>query len=158
MNHSIKIGFSFGLTTAIITTLGLMVGLESGTSSRLAVIGGVITIAIADAFSDALGIHVSEESENKHTSKEIWMSTISTFITKALFASLFIIPLLIFTLGTAIIVSIIFGLLLVIIFSYILAKQQGAKPWRIVGEHLLIASVIIVITHYLGKWVAVTFG
>jgi len=158
MNHSIKIGFSFGLTTAIITTLGLMVGLESGTSSRLAVIGGVITIAIADAFSDALGIHVSEESENKHTSKEIWMSTISTFITKAFFASLFIIPLLIFTLGTAIIVSVIFGLLLVVIFSYILAKQQGSKPWPIVGEHLLIASVIIIITHYLGKWVAVTFG
>lgn len=158
MNHSIKIGFSFGITTAIITTLGLMVGLESGTSSRLAVIGGVITIAVADAFSDALGIHVSEESENKHTSKEIWTATISTFITKAVFASLFIIPLLIFTLGTAIIVSVIFGLLLVMIFSYILAKQQGSKPWRIVGEHLLIASIIIVITHYLGKWVAVTFG
>jgi len=32
----------------------------------------VLTIAIADAFSDALGIHVSEESENRHTHREIW--------------------------------------------------------------------------------------
>ena len=58
MKHSIKIGFSFGLTSGIITTLGLIVGLNSGTRSRLAVVGGVLTIAIADAFSDASGIHL----------------------------------------------------------------------------------------------------
>ena len=71
MKHSIKTGFSFGLTSGIITTLGLMVGLQSGTHSQLAVIGGILTIAVADAFSDALGIHIAEESENKHSSKEI---------------------------------------------------------------------------------------
>lgn len=158
MNHSIKVGFSFGLTSAIITTLGLIVGLEAGTSSRLAVIGGVITIAIADAFSDALGIHVSEESENKHTTKEIWMSTISTFLTKSIFALIFIIPLLIFTLSTAIIVNIIFGFILMSIFSYILAKQQDSKPWHIIGKHLLIAIVVITITHYLGIWISNTFN
>ena len=70
MNHSLKIGVVFGLTSGIITTLGLMVGLHSGTHSRVVVIGGIVTIAIADAFSDALGIHVSEEAENVHTHKE----------------------------------------------------------------------------------------
>ena len=54
MNHSVKTGFSFGFTSAIITTLGLMVGLNAGTHSRLVVLGGILTIAIADAFSDAL--------------------------------------------------------------------------------------------------------
>jgi len=39
MKHSLKTGFSFGLTSGIITTLGLMVGLHSGTHSRLAVMG-----------------------------------------------------------------------------------------------------------------------
>ena len=71
MNHSIKTGFSFGLTSGIITTLGLIVGLNSGTGSKLVVLGGILTIAIADAFSDALGIHISEESENKHNN---WMN------------------------------------------------------------------------------------
>lgn len=37
----------------------LMAGLHSGTHSRAIVIGGILTIAIADAMSDALGIHVS---------------------------------------------------------------------------------------------------
>lgn len=158
MNHSLKIGLGFGLASAVITTLGLMVGLEAGTSSRLAVIGGVITIAIADAFSDALGIHISEESENVHTNREIWLSTLSTFFSKALFALVFIIPLLIFELNAAIIINVAIGLLLLGVFSYLMAKKQNTKPWKVVGEHLLIAVVVITITHYLGKWVAATFA
>lgn len=109
MKHTIKTGISFGLTSGIITTLGLMVGLHSGTHSKLVVIGGVLTIAIADAFSDALGIHISEESENKHSAKEIWEATIATFLAKFVFAMTFMIPLLLFKLATAIIVSVIWG-------------------------------------------------
>ena len=67
MKDSLRTGISFGLTSGIITTLGLMVGLHSGTHSRVIVIGGILTIAIADAFSDALGIHISEESKNVHS-------------------------------------------------------------------------------------------
>jgi VIT1/CCC1 family predicted Fe2+/Mn2+ transporter len=158
MRHSLKIGFSFGLASGIITTLGLMVGLHSGTHSRLVVIGGVLTIAIADAFSDALGIHMSEESENKHTTKEIWESTICTFVAKFLFAATFVIPILLFQLSVAIIVSIVWGLSLLAIFSLYLAKSQGEKPWKVITEHLLIALVVIVITHYLGHWIGSTFG
>ena len=65
--HSLEVGLSFGITSGIITTLGLMVGLHSGTHSKVTVIGGILTIAIADSFSDALGIHISEESEGIHT-------------------------------------------------------------------------------------------
>ena len=135
-----------------------MVGLHSGTHSELVVIGGILTIAIADAFSDALGIHVSEESENKHTAKEIWEATIATFFSKFIFALTFIIPFLIFKLSAAIVVNIAWGLSLLGIFSYYIAKEQKARPWRAVMEHLIIAIVIIVITHYAGVWISLTFG
>ena len=157
MNHSVKIGFSFGLTSGIITTLGLMVGLNSGTHSKLVVIGGVLTIAIADAFSDALGIHISEESENKHTTKEIWESTIATFVSKFAFALTFVIPVLLFPLTTAIYVSIVWGFTLLGLFSFYIAKEQGVKPWKVVIEHLAIALAVIIITHYVGDWIAGTF-
>ena len=125
MNHSLKIGFSFGLTSGIITTLGLMVGLSSGTHSKLAVIGGILTIAIADSFSDAMGIHISEESENVHTAKEIWEATIATFTSKFVFALTFIIPVLLFKeLSTAVFVSVIWGLSLLSVLSFVMAKQQ----------------------------------
>lgn len=153
MRHSIKVGFSFGLTSGIITTLGLMVGLSSGTNSRFVVIGGILTIAIADAFSDSLGIHISEESENKHLPREIWESTISTFITKFIFSSLFIIPILLFSLQIAVFTSVIVGLFLLVLISYKISKGQKAKAWKVISEHLIIAIIVVILTHFVGIWI-----
>jgi VIT1/CCC1 family predicted Fe2+/Mn2+ transporter len=159
MKHSYKVGLCFGLTSGIITTLGLMIGLNSGTNSNvLAIVGGILTIAIADSFSDALGIHISEESENKHTSREIWESTLSTFLCKFIIASSFIIPVLLFEITNAIIISIIWGLLLLSIVSYNIAKEQKKKPWFVVGEHLVIAAIVIVAAHYVGHYISIWLG
>ena len=157
MKHSLKVGFSFGATSGIITTLGLMVGLHSSTHSSLVVIGGILTIAIADAFSDAMGIHISEESENKHTAKQIWASTIATFLSKFIFALTFTIPVLLFQLSTAIKVSIIWGLSVLCLLSYRLAREQKVNPGKVITGHLVIALIVIVITHYLGGWIALRF-
>ena len=46
-NRPLRVGISFGLTSSVTTTLGLLVGLSAGTSSRPAVIGGVFIIAVA---------------------------------------------------------------------------------------------------------------
>jgi len=158
IKHSLKTGFSFGLTSGIITTLGLIVGLNSSTRSKLVVLGGILIIAIADAFSDAFGIHISEESENKHTAKEIWISTVCTFLAKFFFALTFIIPILLFTLSTAVIISVIWGLSLLSIFSFYIAKSQKKRPWKVVIEHLFIAVAVIIITYYVGFWVNSTFS
>jgi VIT1/CCC1 family predicted Fe2+/Mn2+ transporter len=158
MKHSLRKGFSFGLTSGIITTLGLMVGLHAGTHSKIVVMGGILTIAIADAFSDALGIHISEEAENKHTTKEIWESTISTFFSKFLFALTFIIPILLFKLSTAIVVSIIWGLSILGILSHKIAKEQKVKSLGVIAEHLIIALIVICVTHFVGDWISITFG
>jgi hypothetical protein len=32
--------------------------------------------------------------------------------------------------------------------------SQGEAPWKIVGEHILIALVVIGITHVVGDWVS----
>ena len=158
MKHSLKVGFSFGLTSGIITTLGLMVGLSSGTSSKLAVIGGILTIAIADASSDALGIHISEESENKHTTREIWESTLSTFICKFAIALTFLVPVLLLELTSAIVVSIIWGLSLLCIFSFGISKNEKVALWKVVLEHLTIGLMVILVAHFVGNWIALTFG
>jgi VIT1/CCC1 family predicted Fe2+/Mn2+ transporter len=150
MRHSVQVGFSFGLTSGIITTLGLIVGLNSGTHSQLAVIGGILTIAIADSLSDAMGIHISEEAENKHTSKEIWESTFTTFFCKLIVASSFIIPVLIFALENAVIISVAWGLVLLIIFSYKIAKNSKKNILHVVGEHLIIGVIVIIIADFVG--------
>jgi len=146
------------MTSGAITTLGLMVGLHSGTHSRLAVIGGILTIAIADAFSDALGIHVSEEAEHVHTEREIWESTIATFISKFFLALTFMIPVFLFELSTAILVSVVWGLTMLTLISWRIARTQGNTPWKVIAEHVGIAMAVIVITHYVGDWIGATFG
>jgi len=157
MRESIKTGVSFGLTSGIITTLGLMVGLDVGTGLKLAVIGGILTVAIADAFSDALGIHMAEESSKRNGHKAIWEATIATFLTKLVIASSFIIPLLFWDLSKAVIINIVWGFFLLIVFNYILARKQKENPWTVIGEHLLIAIVVIIITYFVGKFVAFYF-
>ncbi|MDH5770573.1 MAG: hypothetical protein OEZ25_04720 [Candidatus Bathyarchaeota archaeon] len=155
MKDSLRKGFGFGLTSGIITTLGMIVGLHSSTHSKIVVIGGILVIAVADAFSDAIGIHLSEEFEGKHSTKEIWESTLSTFATKLVFALTFILPVWFLQLFTAIIVSVVWGLCIITIFSFYLAKQQRANPYRIILEHLIIAILVIALTHQIGDWISI---
>ena len=151
MKISIRKGLGFGLTSSIITTLALIVGLNAGTHSKSIVLGGILIIAIADSLSDALGMHISEESGHKDTShKEIWESTISTFIFKFIFAISFIIPVLVFELQIAIIISIIWGLLLLTLFSLYIAKEKEINPVKSIVEHLVIAILVILATHFVG--------
>jgi vacuolar iron transporter family protein len=158
MNSAIKKGFSYGITSGVITTLGLMVGLNSSTHSRLVVIGGVLTIAVADALSDAMGIHVSVESENKYTHKEVWEATISAFSAKLVFALTFLIPVLLLPLTTAVMVSVVWGMSLLGVFSYYLAHGQKTSSWKVILEHLVLALVVIILTNYLGMWIGSVFG
>ena len=158
MRHSLEVGFSFGLTSGIITTLGVIIGLSASTNSQLVVIGGILTIAFADAFSDALGIHISEESENKHSRREIWESTASTFLTKFFFALSFLIPVLILPLQTAIIICLIWGLGMLGFFSYTIARREKCSCWGVIGEHLVIAVAVIIITYLVGEFVGANFG
>lgn len=155
--HPFKVGFNFGLTSGIITTLGLMVGLNSGTHSKLAVIGGIITLAIADSFSDALGIHFSEESELKHADKEIWQATISTFLSKFLFTAIFAIPVLLLELQIAILVSLAFGLLILTGLCFKIAKEEKKSFWKVTAGHLLITLMVIFLINYVGEWISKTF-
>jgi VIT1/CCC1 family predicted Fe2+/Mn2+ transporter len=158
MRDAFRTGASFGLTSGVLTTLGLVVGLYAGTRSKLAVVGGIFTIAVADALSDALGMHVHEESENQHTPQQIWAASVATLITKLVTSLSFLVPLFTLELRAAVAVSVVWALALLAWLSYRLAVSQGASPWRAIAEHLTIAAAVVVITHLVGAWVARTFG
>jgi len=150
LDHSVRVGMSFGLTSGVITTLGLLVGLSAGTSSRVAVLGGILTIAVADSLSDALGIHVSEESEGVHTPREIWTATVATFVAKLVSALVFGIPVLAFDLDVAVVVSVVWGAVALTALSLDLARRQGLDPKPMVVEHLSVAALVVVASHGVG--------
>ena len=157
-SHQLTTGVSFGLTSSVITALGMIVGLHSATCSRLAVIAAIVIMAVADGLSDATGVHISEESElergaAKHNHKEVWAATFSTFISKAIFTLSFVIPFLIFPLKTALFLAISWGILLLILLNLALATYEllngfrytlhrATKPNCIMGGDFLIRASI----------------
>lgn len=153
-----RTGLFFGATSGVITTIGLIVGLNSGTRSITAVLGGILVIAVADAMSDALGIHLAEESDPETSHAHVWAATVMTFLTKFVFSISFAIPLLLLPLTTAVVASVVWGMLVIAILSYFLARSQNESPLAIVTEHLTIALLVVLFSHYIGVWVNATFA
>ncbi len=157
-SNGARTGLFFGATSGVITTLGLITGLNSGTQSIVAVLGGILIIAVADSMSDALGIHLAEEANPDTDHAHVWQATITTFLTKLVFALSFAIPLLLLPLGPAVIASIVWGMLVIVVLSYFLARSQNESPWPVILEHLGIAILVVVLSHFIGAWVANTFA
>jgi len=153
-----RTGLFFGATSGVITTIGLITGLNAGTQSVTAVLGGIFVIAVADAMSDALGIHLAEEADPETSHQHVWQATIATFVTKFVFALSFSVPLLLLPLGPAVIASVAWGMLVIVVLSYFLARSQDESPLFIILEHVGIAIAVVVISHLIGVWVAATFG
>lgn len=160
MKKSIITGASFGLVSGVLTTLGLLIGLEVSTQSKLAVISGIITIAIADALSDAFGMHLSQESSETNSAKSVWVATVSTFLSKFMFALTFLIPILFLDMNLAIPVSILWGLLLIFYLSYLISKRKGNGGKEFIGvitEHLLLFVLVIISSYLVGRLLSNTF-
>lgn len=153
-----RTGLYFGATSGVITTLGLITGLHAGTESLTAVLGGILVIAFADAMSDAMGIHLAEEADPATDSAHVWAATLSTFATKFVFALSFAVPLLVLPLTTAVYVSIAWGMLVIVVLSYFLARSQAQEPLAVIAEHIAIAAVVVVLSHFIGLWVGRAFG
>jgi VIT1/CCC1 family predicted Fe2+/Mn2+ transporter len=141
--------FSFGATSAIITSLGLITGLRTFASPKLSIIGGLFIIAVADNIADSLGIHIYQESECLRT-KEVWASTATNFITRFLVTLTFALLIIYLPIKIAVCVSIIWGMILLSMLSYFIARRMKKNPYLAIFEHLVIASLVILISNFLG--------
>ena len=157
-NKGARTGLFFGATSGVITTIGLIAGLNAGTESVVAVLGGILVVAVADAMSDALGIHLAQEADPESTEKHIWSATLWTFSSKLLVALSFALPLIFLPLQPAVAVSVGWGFIVITLLSIYLAKIQKSNALYVVSEHLGIAIVVVVISHLIGVWVQNTFS
>jgi len=149
-------GISFGITSGVITSLGMIVGMFSATNSKLAVIASIITMAIADGLADGAGQHMSEESEvengkNVHTHREVWMSTLYTFLSVCGSILSFVPFFLLFPLNTALALGISWGIILLVVFNTLLAKaKKKENAFKIISEHIALAVFVIVASYFVG--------
>lgn len=155
--HKVKsVQFSFGTTSAIITNIALIIGLDSATTTKLPIIGSLLVIALADNISDSLGIHFYQESEGLSASR-IWFLTATNFFSRFITSSGFILIVLLFPLHVAVYLSLIYGLSLLSIVSYVIAKSRQMSARYAITEHLVIAFIIVVVSKAIGSAVVHTF-
>jgi VIT1/CCC1 family predicted Fe2+/Mn2+ transporter len=144
--------FSFGATSAIITCLAFIVGLARSSNPRFAIIGSLLVIAIADNISDTLGIHIYQESDLKK-SEVVRVATLFNFITRFFVILVFILFVLFLPLLYASMLSIIWGMSLLIFLSYYIAREQKVNPYRAIVAHVAIAVVVIIISNFVSEWI-----
>ena len=134
---------SFGATSAVITSLAIIVGLSKTSNAKISILSSLIIIAIADNVSDSFGIHVHQESQNEKAS-EVRKTTIINFLTRLFAVFLFILFVTFLPMVYALIFSIIFGLSVIAFLSYFIAKEQKVSPFVAMSQHLALAILVMV--------------
>ncbi|MCX5788020.1 MAG: hypothetical protein NTX64_05850 [Elusimicrobia bacterium] len=151
-----KTKFSFGTTSAIITNLALICGLDAVSNPKRAIVGGILVIALADNFSDSMGIHVFQESEGLGD-REVWFSTVTNFLSRVVVSFSFIGLILALPLRVAVPCAVAWGLSLLAVMSYAIARDRGANPRREMLIHLCMAVFVIGVSHFVGDFLAARF-
>jgi vacuolar iron transporter family protein len=141
--------YSFGATSAIITSLALITSLNINSAAKLGVVGSLLIVALADNISDTLGIHIFQEGES-FKKKEVWISTGTNFLTRLLVVAVFVLLVIFFPPSIALFLSILYGFLVLTFISIVIAKKRQTSALKSVLEHLLIATVVIIASKLVG--------
>jgi vacuolar iron transporter family protein len=144
--------FIFGATTAVITNMGLVTGLFFSPNAKMNIIGSILVIALADNISDSLGIHIFQEAE-KLKIKEVWLSTLSNFLTRFLVSMVFVVTIVFVPMRQAVVGLIVLGMVLLAVISYFVARSQNRNPIVAITEHIGIAVIVILASHWIGEWI-----
>ena len=143
--------FSYGITSSVVTSLALIVGLNEITNPKMSIIGALLLIALADNISDSLGIHIYRESAYSKAKNNIKVYTFSNFLTRLSITLLFVLLIMFLPIQYAILSSIILGLSLLSMLSYLIAVNQKTNPYLQIFQHVGIAIVVLIASHFLGQ-------
>jgi len=152
-----QVKFSFGATSAIITNLGLITGLDTLVHPKMSIISGILVVALADNIADSFGIHIYQESKCLD-SREVWFSTLSNFFARVFVSITFIALVASLPLALAVPCSIFWGLLLLAAISYAIAKERKVNPFAVIFEHVVIAVFVVILSHFLGRYIIGRFN
>jgi len=155
MTHLTKI--SFGITSAIVTSLAFIVSLSGNIEPRMPIIGSLLVFAVADNISDSLGIHIFQESDLKKTGT-VNTSTISNFLARFLVILSFVMVVYLFPIQPAVIISVVLGISMLMALTYLIAVERETKPLPAMIQHLAIAALVVIASLVLRTWIVTLFN
>ena len=141
---------SFGVTAAIVTSMGLVVGLDAATAAKATILSGLLVVAIADNLTDSLSIHIYQESEQLE-SRTAFHATVTNFGTRLGLSLSFVLLVAILPVEVAVIASIVWGSLLLAVLTCLVARARKLPVVREVAKHLAVAAVVMLASKTIGS-------
>jgi hypothetical protein len=146
-----KIGnVSFGGTAAIVTSVALIFGLDAATATKSTIVSGLLIVALADNLTDALSMHIYQESERRLESREGFIATWSNFVTRLLLALTFVLLVVLLPIGAAVIAAAMWGFSLLIALTWALARERKVSFALELGKHFAAALAVILASRGIG--------
>jgi VIT1/CCC1 family predicted Fe2+/Mn2+ transporter len=102
--------------------------------------------------SDSLSIHMYQEAEELEA-RTAFKTTVMNFVARLLVALSFVTIVMAFPESYRPIAAITWGLLLLVVLSYLLAGIRGVSPVREIAKHLGIAILVIATSRLIGSWI-----
>jgi VIT1/CCC1 family predicted Fe2+/Mn2+ transporter len=141
---------SFGGPAALVTSMGLIVGLRAAGASQGALVGSLLIVAMADNLTDALGIHIYQEAEQL-PQKEALRTTAANFVVRFVTALTFVVIVLLAP-ALSVPMSVAWGALLLAGLSYLIGRMRGVNPASEILKHLGAATLVIITSRLIGAW------
>ena len=144
--------FSFGGTSAIVTSMGVIIGLGAARAEMATIVSGLLIVGFADNLSDSLSIHMYQEAE-KLEGRAAFKATLTNFVTRILVALSFVAIVLTLPRPYAGTVAFAWGCALLAAISFILARARSIGPGPEVVKHLGMAVLVIASSRVIGLWI-----
>jgi len=144
--------FSFGGTSAIVTGLGLIIGLGAARANTATIVSGLLIVGLADNMTDSLSFHMYQEAERLEERAAL-RATTSNFVVRILIALSFVGVVLLLPHTYGGIVALSWGCRLLATISSTVARARGGSPWRETAKHLGVAFLVIVAIRLVGAWI-----
>ena len=141
--------FSFGATAAIVTSIGLIVGLDAATATKATILSGLLIVAIADNLTDSLSIHIYQESEQLEP-RAAFHATLINFAVRLGLSLSFVFLMVILPLRVAVVASVLWGLFLLTGLSYVVARTRKLPVLREIAKHVAVAAVVMLSSKMIG--------
>ena len=141
---------SFGATSALVTGMGLIIGLDAATVAKSAVISSLLIIGVADNLTDSLSVHMYQESERLEERRAL-RTTVANFFVRLLISISFVALLLVLPLSSAIGISLAWGFVLLSTLTYGLARLRQVNPLAEICRHGSIAIAVIALSKAIGS-------
>jgi hypothetical protein len=143
---------SFGGSSAIVTGVGLIVGLGAAHVNHEAIVAALLIFGFADNLTDSLSIHIYQEAERLEERAAL-RATVGNYLTRVLITLGFVALVLLLPAAYAMWASAGCGAGLLIALTWLVAVRRGASPLAEIWRHVGVAALVIAASSAIGALV-----